>query len=204
MIIGITGGIGSGKSTIARTLREMGFAVYDTDSEAKRLIVEDVQVHEQIEQLFGKEVYKDGVYQTALVAQRVFADRSLLSQLNAIVHPAVKSDITRWAQTINQPTPPYTTLHRATPCFIECAILYQAGFDTLCDQVVVVTAPEEVRLQRAVARDHSTIEKVRARMRAQEVEKDIERADLIVNNDGKTEITAICLQIRDFFCNFAG
>ena len=194
MIIGITGGIGSGKSTIAKQLREMGYAVYDTDSEAKRLIVEDAGVREEIEQLFGKEVYKDGVYQTALVAQRVFADQSLLARLNAIVHPAVKADILRWAENINHPT----------LCFVECAILYQAGFDTLCNKVVVVTAPEEVRLQRAVTRDHSTIEKVRARMRAQEVEKDIERADLIVNNDGKTEITAICLQIRDFFCNFAG
>ena len=194
MLIGITGGIGSGKSTIAKQLREMGYAVYDTDSEAKRLILEDAGVREEIEQLFGKEVYKDGVYQTALVAQRVFADQSLLARLNAIVHPAVKADILRWAENINHPT----------LCFVECAILYQAGFDTLCDKVVVVTAPEEVRLQRAVARDHSTIEKVRARMRAQEVEKDIERADLIVNNDGKTEITAICLQIRDFFCNFAG
>ena len=194
MIIGITGGIGSGKSTIAKQLREMGYAVYDTDSEAKRLRVEDAGVREEIEQLFGKEVYKDGVYQTALVAQRVFADQSLLAQLNAIVHPAVKADILRWVENINHPT----------LCFVECAILYQAGFDTLCDKVVVVTAPEEVRLQRAVTRDHSTIEKVRARMRAQEVEKDIERADLIVNNDGKTEITAICLQIRDFFCNFAG
>lgn len=194
MIIGITGGIGSGKSTIAKQLRKMGYAVYDTDSEAKRLIMEDAGLRQQIEQLFGKEVYKDGIYQTALVAQRVFADRSLLTQLNAIVHPAVKADILRWAENMNHPT----------LCFVECAILYQAGFDTLCDKVVVVTAPEEVRLQRAVVRDHSTIEKVRARMRAQEVEKDIERADLIVNNDGKTEITAICLQIRDFFCNFAG
>lgn len=194
MIIGITGGIGSGKSTIAKQLRKMGYAVYDTDSEAKRLIMEDAGLRQQIEQLFGKEVYQDGVYQTALVAQRVFADQSLLARLNAIVHPAVKADILRWAEKINH----------ATPCFVECAILYQAGFDTLCDKVVVVTAPEEVRLQRTVVRDHSTIEKVRARMRAQEVEKDIERADLIVNNDGKTEITAICLQIRDFFCNFAG
>lgn len=194
MIIGITGGIGSGKSTIAKQLRKMGYAVYDTDSEAKRLIVEDARVRQQIEQLFGKEVYQDGVYQTALVAQRVFADQSLLARLNAIVHPAVKADILRWAENMNHPT----------LCFVECAILYQAGFDTLCDKVVVVTAPEEVRLQRAVVRDHSTIEKVRARMRAQEVEKDIERADLIVNNDGKKEITAICLQIRDFFCNFAG
>ncbi len=194
MIIGITGGIGSGKSTIAKQLREMGYAVYDTDSEAKRLIMEDAGLRQQIEQLFGKEAYQDGVYQTALVAQRVFADQSLLARLNAIVHPAVKADILRWAENMNHPT----------LCFVECAILYQAGFDTLCDKVVVVTAPEEVRLQRAVVRDHSTIEKVRARMRAQEVEKDIERADLIVNNDGKTEITAICLQIRDFFCNFAG
>lgn len=194
MIIGITGGIGSGKSTIAKQLRKMGYAVYDTDSEAKRLIMEDAGLRQQIEQLFGKEVYQDGVYQTALVAQRVFADQSLLARLNAIVHPAVKADILRWAENMNHPT----------LCFVECAILYQAGFDTLCDKVVVVTAPEEVRLQRAVVRDHSTIEKVRARMRAQEVEKDIERADLIVNNDGKTEITAICLQIRDFFCNFAG
>lgn len=194
MIIGITGGIGSGKSTIAKQLRKMGYAVYDTDSEAKRLIMEDAGLRQQIEQLFGKEVYKDGIYQTALVAQRVFADKSLLAKLNAIVHPAVKADILRWAENMNHPT----------LCFVECAILYQAGFDELCDKVIVVTAPEDVRLARALARDHSTMEKVRARMCAQEVEKDIERADLIVNNDGKTEITAICLQIRDFFCNFAG
>ena len=113
MTIGITGGIGSGKSTIAKQLRAMGYAVYDTDSEAKRLIVEDTQVRQQIEQLFGSEVYKDGVYQTALVAQRVFADHSLLAKLNAIVHPAVKADIMCWAQKINHATPRYTTLHHA-------------------------------------------------------------------------------------------
>ena len=204
MIIGITGGIGSGKSTIAKQLRAMGYAVYDTDSEAKRLIMENAHVREQMEQLFGKEVYVGGVYQTALVAQRVFTDKSLLAQLNAIVHPAVKADILRWAQNINHLTQPHTTLNHPTPCFIECAILYQAGFDELCDKVIVVTAPEDVRLARAVARDHSTIEKVRARMRAQETEKDIERADLVINNDGKIEIMAICLQIQDFFRNFAG
>ena len=202
MIIGITGGIGSGKSTIAKQLRKMGYAVYDTDSEAKRLIMEDAGLRQQIEQLFGKEVYQDGVYQTALVAQRVFADKSLLAKLNAIVHPAVKADIERRVSRLASRDS--RVGNQENLFFIECAILYQTGFDTLCDKVVVVTAPEEVRLQRAVVRDHSTIEKVRARMRAQEVEKDIERADLIVNNDGKTEITAICLQIRDFFCNFAG
>ena len=185
MIIGLTGGIGSGKSTIAKQLRKMGYAVYDTDSEAKRLIVEDITVRQQIEQLLGKEVYADGVYQTALVAQRVFADKSLLAQLNAIVHPAVKADILRWVHTINH----------STPCFVECAILYQAGFDALCDIVVVVTAPEEIRIERVIARDYSSIDKVRARMRAQNTEQDILRADWVINNDGKTPIPTLCEDI---------
>lgn len=195
MIVGITGGIGSGKSVIARRLRQMGYEVYDTDSEAKRLIVEDAHVRKQITALFGEEVYKDGVYQTSLVAQRVFADKGLLARLNAIVHPAVKADILRWAQTINHSTPSYTTLHHTTPCFIECAILYQAGFDSLCDKVVAVTAPEEIRLERVIARDHSDINKVRARMRAQEAEKDVQRADIVVNNDGTIPILTLCEDI---------
>ena len=195
MTIGITGGIGSGKSTIAKQLREMGYAVYDTDSEAKRLIVEAAHVRQQIEQLFGSEAYKDGVYQTALVAQRVFADHSLLAKLNAIVHPAVKADIMCWAQKINHATPRYTMLHNTTPCFVECAILYQAGFDSLCDKVVAVTAPEEIRLERVMKRDSSTIEKVRARMCAQEIENDIPRADILINNDGKTPISTLCKEI---------
>ena len=185
MVIGITGGIGSGKSTITKQLCKMGYAIYDTDSEAKRLIVEDITVRQQIEQLLGKEVYADGVYQTALVAQRVFADKSLLAQLNAIVHPAVKADILRWVHTINN----------STPCFVECAILYQAGFDALCDIVVVVTAPEEIRIERVIARDYSSIDKVRARMRAQNTEQDILRADWVINNDGKTPIPTLCEDI---------
>ena len=195
MIVGITGGIGSGKSTIAQGLRQMGYAVYDTDSEAKRLIVEDAHVRKQITAFFGEEVYKDGVYQTSLVAQRVFADKGLLARLNAIVHPAVRADILRWAQTINHSTPSYTTLHHTTPCFIECAILYQAGIDQLCDKVVAVTAPEKIRLERVIARDHSDINKVRARMRAQEAEKDVQRADIVVNNDGTIPILTLCEDI---------
>ena len=193
MIIGLTGGIGSGKSTIAQGLRQMGYAVYDTDSEAKRLIVEDENVRTQMVQLFGNEVYANGVYQTALVAQRVFTDRSLLAQLNAIVHPAVRADILRWATM--QDSPSFRKGLGVGICFVECAILYQAGFDTLCDKVVAVTAPEEVRLARVLARDHSTIDKVRARMRAQEVERDIERADIVINNDGKASIPTLCEEI---------
>ena len=207
MIIGLTGGIGSGKSTIAKQLRAMGYAVYDTDSEAKRLIVEDAHVREQMEELFGKEVYANGVYQTALVAQRVFASPpfrgeakgDLLTQLNAIVHPAVKADITRWATA--QASPSFRKGLGVGLCFVECAILYQAGFDALCDKVVAMTAPEEVRLARAIARDHSTIDKVRARMRAQETEKDIQRADIVINNDGTTPIPTLCEEIIRLLMN---
>ena len=186
MIIGITGGIGSGKSTIAKQLREMGYVVYDTDSEAKRLIVENAQVRQQIEQLFGKEVYKDGVYQTALVAQQVFSDKTLLARLNAIVHPAVKADIKKQIS---------ENKNQQNLFFVECAILYQAGFDTLCDKVVAVTAPEAIRLQRVIARDSSDINKVRARMRAQDVEGDLQRADIVINNDGRTPLSTLCEQI---------
>ena len=193
MIIGLTGGIGSGKSTIAQGLRAMGYMVYDTDSEAKRLIVEDAHVRQQIEQLFGSEVYKDGVYQTTLVAQRVFADHSLLAKLNAIVHPAVRADIER--RVSGYASRASRVENQKNLFFIECAILYQAGFDSLCDKVVAVTAPEEIRLERVMKRDSSTIEKVRARMRAQEIENDIPRADILINNNGKTPISTLCKEI---------
>ena len=190
MIIGITGGIGSGKSVIAKQLRKMGYEVYDTDSEAKRLIVEDAHVREQITALFGPEAYKDGVYQTAFVAQQVFADKTLLARLNAIVHPAVRQDI------LNRFTsPPFRGESEGGLLFIECAILYTAHLDQLCDKVVVVTAPEEVRLARTIARDHSDIDKVRARMRAQNIEEDLNRADIIINNDGNTPIPILCEKI---------
>ena len=199
MIIGITGGIGSGKSVIARQLRKMGYSVYDTDSEAKRIIVEDATVREQMTALFGEDVYKDGVYQTSFVAQQVFADKNLLAKLNAIVHPAVKADIIskfRSSGVTSEPSAPSEPLNNDSGLFfIECAILFQAGFDVLCDKVVAVTAPEDIRLERVIARDHSDMNKVRARMRAQEAEKDLQRADIIINNDGQVAIRTLCEEI---------
>ena len=185
MIIGITGGIGSGKSMVCRELKEMGYPVYDTDKEAKKLILHQEDVHQQIEQLFGEEVFADGVYQTAWVAQQVFADPSLLAQLNAIVHPAVKEDIRRWAAEQTE----------SKWLFVECAILYEAGIDALCDQVVCVSAPEEVRIERVIARDKSDIHKVRARMRAQKAEEYEQRADKVLNNDGTKSIQALCQEL---------
>ena len=189
MIIGITGGIGSGKSVISKELRRMGYEVYDTDSEAKRLIVENVQIRRNIEDLLGKEVYKDNVYQTQIVASKVFANKSLLVQLNTIVHPAVREDIlSRTQDFINNTTSLY---------FIECAILYTAHLDDICDKVVAITAPEAIRLERTIARDSSDKDEVRARMRMQDVEHDIQRADIIINNDGSTPVSTLCKELLE-------
>ena len=161
-VIGITGGIGSGKSTIAGELAKRGFAVYDCDHEAKRIIAEKEEVRQAIVDLLGEKAFVAGRYNTAYVAQRVFAEPELLTALNAIIHPAVKEDIESKSS-------------KVSPLFIESAILYEAGLDTLCDTVIVVDAPEEVRIARTIARDYEdqntqeNIDKVRARMRTQGV-----------------------------------
>ena len=176
--IGITGGIGSGKSTIAQALRQRGFTVYDCDREAKRIIVEDEAVRKAIVGLLGEKAYVDGKYNTAYVAQRVFEDGALREQLNAIVHPAVEQDIR-----VKQPD------------FVESAILYESGLDKLCAKVIVVDAPEEIRLARTLNRNYD----VRARMRAQERVKSQEsRVDsnaLLLCNDGKESIEALVVKI---------
>lgn len=185
MVVGLTGGIGSGKSTIAMQLRMMGYMVYDSDSQAKRIIVEDLSVRKQLIQLFGEEVFIDGVYQTNIVAQQVFADKCLLEKLNAIVHPAVRADIEKQKASMGV----------GELLFVECAILYSSGIHALCEKVVLVTAPEEIRLQRTIQRDHSTIDKVRARMRAQECEWQHQQVDVVLHNDGSRSINELCNQL---------
>ena len=193
-IIGITGGIGSGKSTIARELAKRGFAVYDCDREAKRIIMENEQVRKAIIDLLGKEAFVNGqsdngqctTYNTAYVAQRVFAEPKILEQLNAIVHPAVANDI-RQRQ---------TTSDEFKPLFIESAILYESGFNALCEKIIVVDAPEEVRIARTIARDYKgeateeNINKVRARIKAQGIYNSQPLLDVLhLNNDGTTPIS---------------
>ena len=189
-IIGLTGGIGSGKSTIARELEKQGFAVYDCDREAKRIIAEKKDVQTAIIKLLGKEAFVNGHYNTAYVAQRVFDKKELLEQLNKIVHPAVKKDIIRQTSAVRL-------------LFVESAILCEAGLDSLCDKIVVVEAPEEVRIERVIARDYKgdaspeNINKVRARVRAQADEYDAipQQKRLTIINDGQTPIAHLVQSI---------
>ena len=188
MIIGITGGIGSGKSTIARELNQRGFAVYDCDREAKRIIAENKDVQAAIIRLLGPEAFREvqsdqvpstKVYNTAYVAQRVFADPALLQALNAIIHPAVKADILQRSGLTAQRSNSAAVQQAKPVCqgapllFVESAILVEAGLDTICDKIIVIEAPEEVRIARTIERDYGgvateeNINKVRARMRAQ-------------------------------------
>lgn len=202
MIVGITGGIGSGKSTIAQELAKRGFAVYDCDREAKRIIAEDTAVQHAIIDLLGPEAFVNGQYNTAYVAQRVFADKTLLTRLNAIVHPAIKKDLTtKWSNSANGLTSNSETV------FIESAILFEAGLDALCDKIVIVEAPEDVRISRTIARDYqgevspATIEKVRARIRAQKntPADDQQRCPILkINNDGSLVLRRIVDLVSDF------
>lgn len=184
MIIGITGGIGSGKSTIARELTKRGYTVYDCDREAKRIIAQNTDVQQQIITLLGQEAFVNGTYNTAYVAQRVFADTELLAKLNTIIHPAVGLDIIR-----------------RRPAFVESAILYESDMDILCDHVVVVDAPEEVRIARTIARDYqgdastANIDKVRARMRTQKEHQ----GDLVLINDGQTPVSELVDRLLNTF-----
>ena len=169
MIIGLTGGIGSGKSYIARALAKRGFRVYDCDREAKRIIAHNQDVQAAIIDLLGQEAFVNEHYNTAYVARRVFGEPKLLDALNKIVHPAVVRDI----RDLRDSRDPKDSRDSKDLLFVESAILFESGLDQLCDKIVVVTAPEETRIARTIARDYKgqatpeNIDKVRARIRAQ-------------------------------------
>ena len=174
MIIGITGGIGSGKSFVSQWLKtHYGIPVYDCDSQAQRLMLGRV-LRRKITELVGADAYlPDGQLDRARMAAFVFADASHTAAINAIVHPAVKADFRRWA-----------SRHEGL-VVIESAILIEAGFRDIADQLIVVEAPLSLRIQRVIQRDGSTEEQVRARIARQLSDDERRRtADLVLVNDG--------------------
>ena len=156
MVVGLTGGIGSGKSTIAKAFAALGIAVFNSDEQAKALIATDAQVKERIIAAFGEEAYHNGEYNRAYIAQIVFNNSEKLAILNGIVHPALAEYFKQWAKA---QTSPYVLK--------EAAILFESGSYKDCDYIITVTAPEEVRIARVMARDHCTEAQVRARMAQQ-------------------------------------
>lgn len=172
MIIGLTGGIGSGKSTIASFFKELGVPVYIADDRAKQLMEDDESIKKRIIEEFGEKAYDESKPNRYYIAQIVFNNPSKLAVLNGIIHPAVRADFDSWHK---RQDAPYVIK--------EVAILFESGGDQLCDAIISVTAPEEIRIDRVVNRDQTTREAVKDRIKNQWTDQQrIEKSTYVIEN----------------------
>lgn len=177
--VGITGGIGSGKTTVCSIFETLGIPVYNADYWARWLITNDPELRQAISSLFGADAYlPDSTYNRGYVAGIVFREPAKLAALNAAVHPAVERHSLAWHLDHAQTGVPYTLK--------EAALLIESGSHHHLDQLIVVTAPENLRIQRVVERDKISADAVRARIKSQLPESEKERlADFVIRNDGE-------------------
>ncbi len=170
--VGITGGIGCGKSTVCRLFAQKGVGVYDSDREAKRLMNADAALREAITRRFGEEIYSSGELDRKALAEKVFTDGEALKDLNALVHPAVMRDFDAWAER-----------QESNYVLLESAILFEAGLQDRVDHTIVVMAPESLRVARAAKRDGCSEETIRRRIAAQMPEEELaKRAEQVIVN----------------------
>ncbi len=174
VIVGITGGIGSGKSVISKLLMAMGYPVYDSDVEAKKIMQTDLSVIKELQLEFGESTYINSQLNKQHLAHEVFGNSERLRALNAIVHPAVKRHFQAWAK------------HQSNSVvFLETAILFESGFNSETNKVVLVTAPLDIRIERVLRRDQCTPEQVMQRIAQQWTEEaKALKSDFIIVNDG--------------------
>ena len=173
LIVGLTGGIGSGKTTVARFFEALGIPIYFADDRAKALMVNSPELKESIVSLLGVTAYtEDGRLNRAYIASQVFNDKALLEELNGLVHPAVGKDFKQWA---SQQDSPYVIK--------EAAILFENGNYKAADKNILVTAPIEMRIERVMNRDGARKEDIEARMQHQWPDSEkIPLADYIIEN----------------------
>jgi len=185
--IGLTGGIGSGKSTVARIFEVLSIPVYYADEAARRLMNEHQELKNQIRELFGEAAYIDGQLNRAYIGGTVFSDAGKLARLNAIVHPKTREDAAAWMRKQN-----------TAYAIKEAALIFEAGLETGLDQVIGVTAPVELRIARVMKRDGVPREKVLERMNRQMDEKEkMKSCDFIIENDERTPLLPQVLKIHD-------
>ncbi|WP_370897683.1 dephospho-CoA kinase [Chryseobacterium gossypii] len=177
-IIGLTGGIGSGKTTVAHFIEEFGFPVYYSDDRAKTIVNDSEELKIKIKALLGENAYdENGLYNRKFVAEKVFNNKDLLQKLNAIIHPAVKLDFEEWAKK--------QTKYLA---FKETALLFELKLNQECYRSVLVTAEDNIRIKRVMDRDGKTYREVQSIMDRQMPEKDkIKLADCIIYNNTNLE-----------------
>lgn len=190
--IAVTGGIGSGKTFVSNLLKERGIPIYNSDDEAKRLMLSDEGIRRDLEALLGEDVYRDDVLNKPLLASYLFSDAANAARINAIVHPRVRADFHRWLSGHQD----------AEVAGLECAILYEAGFEDTVDCVVMVYAPESLRIERAMKRDKATERQIRDRIAAQmDDEEKLRRADYVIYTDGRIpleeQLVGLIKQIKE-------
>ncbi len=187
--LGITGGIGSGKSVVSKMLTVLGIPVYDCDSRAKWLQENDYEVRQKIKALLGDDVYDGQRLNRKKMASMIFSNTALLAEVEGIVHPAVENDFNRWCAEQEK--------NDKSTVALESAILYECGLDKKCiDKVCLVFAPTETRIERVARRDSANIEEIRRRMENQASDDDkIKKADFIVNNYSNHSIIAQVLDM---------
>ncbi|WP_455641134.1 dephospho-CoA kinase [Parabacteroides sp.] len=181
--IGITGGIGSGKSVVASLLQLYGIPVYVADTESKILTDNSPVIREKLTALFGKDIYTEKGLNKKLLASYIFSDPECLQKVNAIIHPEVNRHFSEW-----------TKRQKSDICAIESAILFESGFDKVVDKSLMVYAPAELRIERAILRDTVSREEIIRRIDNQmpdEIKKD--RSDYVIYND---DIQALLPQIE--------
>jgi dephospho-CoA kinase len=171
--IGLTGGIGSGKSTIARIFEVLGIPVYYSDDAAKRLMNEDPDLRQAITREFGTDAYFHGQLNRPFIASQVFQDKVKLNKLNALIHPATIRDGDLWMQG-----------QKTAYAIKEAALIFESNVDQYLDYVVGVSAPENLRIQRTMDRDAVSREEVLSRIKNQMPEEEkMQRCDFIIYND---------------------
>jgi len=172
MIVGLTGGIGSGKTTVAKLFYKLGVPIYVSDSEAKKLMVTHAKLIAKIKKLLGDNAYVNNTLNRSYISNLVFNNKKLLAQLNAIVHPVVAQDFLKWYAQQNSPY-----------VIKESAILFESGGHKHCDVVITVTAPLQERINRVVLRDGVSEKQVQNRIKNQlsDAEK-IKQSDFVIEN----------------------
>ena len=182
--VGITGGIGGGKSTVSKIVTLFGYPVYDSDEQARMLMVNSETLVAQIKQLLGNDVYVNGQLDRRKIASKVFSNQRLLNHLEQIVHPAVQKHFNAWCLVQNTPI-----------VFKEAAILFESGGDKFLDYVICVTADEQTRKARVIKRDNMPHDEVNKRMDKQWTDQQkIDRSDFVIYADDEHSVIR---QVKD-------
>ena len=184
--IGLTGGIGSGKSTVASVFATLGIPCYDSDRRAKELMVEKEGLRTFLFQHFGPEVIQNHQLQSSIISKVVFEHPELLEQLNGAVHPEVGKDFDAWCEEQNAPY-----------ILKEAALLFESGSWKNLDAIVCVTAPEALRIERVMQRNGFSREQVKARIQNQMPEEEkVSRSQFVIENDGNHSLIEQVLAIH--------